>query len=90
MTVSSLVKIWVVLLVLLGVSIALGNLGSPRLAATLIFGIALFKAFLVAAYYMRLKFEPRYVTGILLVGLLFIVILYFALVPDIVYQYGRP
>lgn len=86
----SYVAIWLWLMALLGASIGLGYLGHAVLATILIFGLAAVKAYLVAVYYMRLKFEPRYVAGILLTGVLVIVILYFGLVPDIVYQYGRP
>lgn len=86
----SYVIIWFWLLVLLGASIGLGFLGHVVLATTLIFGIAAVKAYLVATYYMRLKFEPRYVTGILLIGVAVILILYFTLIPDIIYVYGKP
>lgn len=86
---SFYVKIWILLLVLLGVSIVLGNTRHVFLATILIFGIAIFKAFLVGAYYMRLKWEPRYIVGILLGGVALMVLLYFTLVPDIIYVYGQ-
>lgn len=83
------VAIWVFLLALLGVSLALGYLGNVALATTLIFGIAAVKALVVAIYYMRLKWEPNYVPWIFWIGLIFMVILFFGLIPDIVHQYGR-
>ncbi len=83
MTRRFLVLIWLCLLALLGVSLLLGLLGNVILATALIFLIALFKAWLVALYYMRLKWEPRYIIGILLFGIGLMVLLYFALVPDI-------
>lgn len=82
------VKIWLILLVLLGVSLLLGNLGHVVLATSLIFGIAILKAWLVGAYYMGLKWEPHYILWILLTGLIFMVILAASLIPDIVYRYG--
>lgn len=83
------VRIWAVLLFLLGVSIALGYLSHPVLATSLIFGIAAIKAYIVGAYYMRLKWEPRYIVWVLLFAVGLIAILYFTLVPDIVYVYGK-
>jgi caa(3)-type oxidase subunit IV len=85
----SYVAIWAVLLAALFASLALGSLGNVVLATALIFGIATFKAYLVAAYYMGLKWEARYVAAILLAGLAFMLILYFALIPDIQHGYGR-
>lgn len=84
----ALVTIWTILLALLGVSIALGYWGSAVLATTLIFTVAVFKAVIVAAYYMRIKWEPKYILGILLGAVGLVLILYFTLMPDIVYQYG--
>ncbi|MBI1909462.1 MAG: cytochrome C oxidase subunit IV family protein [Deltaproteobacteria bacterium] len=89
MTEKFLVTIWAALLGLLGVSLVLGHLGNVFLATVLIFTIAIFKAWLVGAYYMRLKEEPRYILWILLGGVGLIVILYFTLVPDIIHVYGR-
>lgn len=85
----SLVLLWAALLALLGISLWLANMTHVALATFLIFAVALLKAVLVAVYYMRLKWEPRYVLGILLVGIGFMLLLYFALVPDIVYVYGK-
>ncbi|MBI3541156.1 MAG: cytochrome C oxidase subunit IV family protein [Deltaproteobacteria bacterium] len=83
------VKIWLLLLALLGVSLLLGNSGHVMLAASLIFGIAIVKACLVGAYYMGLKWEPRYILWILLAGVFFMLVLAAALIPDIVYRYGN-
>lgn len=85
MTKRNLVTIWAILLVLLGLSLLLGSWGNTTLAAILIFMIAILKAFLVAAYYMRLKWEPRYILWILLGGIGCVLILYFTLIPDIIY-----
>ncbi len=85
MSVRFLVGIWSVLLALLGLSLALGYWGNVVLATLLIFTIAILKAFLVGAYYMGLRWEPKYILWILLGGVICILILYFALVPDIIY-----
>ncbi|MBI2082134.1 MAG: cytochrome C oxidase subunit IV family protein [Deltaproteobacteria bacterium] len=84
-----LVGIWVLLLVLLGVSLLLANLGNVLLATTLIFGVAALKATLVALFYMRLKWEPGYIFAIIFTGLAVVLILFFTLVPDIIYVYGN-
>lgn len=86
---SSLIKIWAALLIMLFVSIGFGYLENATVGTVLIFGIATIKAYLVAGYYMGLKREPRYIAGILASGLIFMVILFVYLVPDIVYVYGR-
>lgn len=86
---SSLIKIWAALLIMLFVSIALGYLKNATIGTILIFSIATIKAYLVAGYYMGLKREPRYIAGILASGLIFMVILFVYLVPDIVYVYGH-
>lgn len=87
--VSFYVKIWIWLLLAMGLSIFFANVGHALLATGLIFVIAIIKALLVAAYYMRLKWEPRYVAYILMVAIGCLVILFAGLVPDIVYVYGK-
>lgn len=83
------IKIWVALLVMLGISIAIADVGHPILATTLIFGIAIVKALLVVAFYMGLALEARYIVWVMISGLALMIILFFGLVPDIVYIYGR-
>ena len=84
-----LIAVWVALLAMLGVSVALGSWGNVLAATVLIFLIAVIKATLVAAYYMRLKWEPRYILWILFAGVGLMAVLYFALVPDIMHGYGK-
>ncbi|MBI4196741.1 MAG: hypothetical protein HY539_02860 [Deltaproteobacteria bacterium] len=81
---KTLVALWAVLLFLLSLSLLLGFWGNVVLSTILIFVIAVAKAFLVGAYYMRLKWEPWYILWILLGGVVCLLILYFALVPDII------
>jgi caa(3)-type oxidase subunit IV len=82
------VVIWAVLVGALLVSLLLGLLGHATLAVAAIFTIALVKAYLVAAHFMHIKLEPRFVKVILLGALAVVTILYFGLVPDIVWVYG--
>lgn len=88
MSKSFLIKIWVILLVALGVSLALSYLHHPALATSLIFAVAIVKAFLVLWYYMGLKNEPGYIGWILVTGLVFMIVLFVGLVPDMIYVYG--
>jgi caa(3)-type oxidase subunit IV len=57
----------------------------PVLAVVLIFTVAVAKAYLVAAYYMHLRYEPLFIVIILLAGLATLYVLFFGLVPDVVY-----
>jgi cytochrome c oxidase subunit 4 len=80
--------IFIALMVLLGLSIAFGFIGNPVLMNVLVFGVAGIKAILVARYFMHLKFEPRFVTVILIGAVLCLVALYIMTSPDIVWRNG--
>ena len=67
------------------VSVLMGYMKLPVVTAVLIFSVALVKAYLVASYYMHLKAEPFFVALILVTGLACLYILFFGLVPDIVF-----
>lgn len=82
------VKIWAILVALLIVSV-LGSMSSIRpvvLAAA--FGVALVKAFLVAKNFMHVMVEKRWVPYLLVVCLLFVVILFAGVSPDIMKNSG--
>jgi len=79
------VALWGILVAALLVSILLGEMKIPVLAVVLIFTVAVAKAYLVAAYYMHLRYEPLFVMLIMVAGLLCLYVLFFGLVPDIVY-----
>lgn len=79
------VLIWGCLVSALLVSLFLGYMDLPVVAAVLIFTIAIAKAWLVVAYYMHLKFEPFYVLVIMATGLACLYFLFVGLVPDIVF-----
>lgn len=83
------VGVWVFLMAAIGLSLFLSSIGHPDLATSLIFGVAALKAMLVAYYYMGLSHEPRYISAIFVVGLLFVALLFIALIPDIVHVYGK-
>lgn len=81
----SYVGIWVWLVVLLVVSLLAGVLPGGRTVALLvIFGTAIAKALLVAANYMHLRWEPRFVYAMAALPVLFVLGLLLALFPDFV------
>jgi cytochrome c oxidase subunit 4 len=79
------VAIWGVLVAALVVSILMGEMQLPVVTAVLIFSVAIAKAFLVAAYYMHLRFEPAFVVAIVVTGLACLYVLFVGLVPDLVF-----
>jgi caa(3)-type oxidase subunit IV len=85
------VLIWGVLVSALMVSLFLGYMDLPVVAAVLIFSIAVAKAWLVVAYYMHLRYEPFFVVAIVATGLACLYFLFVGLVPDVVFGGGaRP
>jgi caa(3)-type oxidase subunit IV len=79
------VAIWGVLVSALLVALFLGYMDLPVVAVVLIFSIAIAKAYLVAAYYMHLRYEPFFVIAIVAFGLACLYFLFFGLVPDVVF-----
>lgn len=84
----SYVLIWGILVAALFISLLLGTMHLPVVTAVLIFSVAVVKAYLVAAYYMHLKFEPFFVAVIVATGLACLYFLFFGLVPDVVFPPG--
>jgi len=92
------VKIWAVLLVLLILSI-LGPILAPHLEfgflkawmITLMtaFGIAIVKAYLVAANFMHLNIEKRYITYLLTTMLMLMLLFFAGVSPDVMKHKGQ-
>ena len=83
------VKIYFVLVLLLGISIAGPMFGHKIVTLITAFGIALVKAYLVAANFMHLKFEKRYIAYLMLTALAFMGIFYAGVSPDVLNHRGR-
>jgi caa(3)-type oxidase subunit IV len=91
------VKIWAILLVLLVVSI-LGPVVAPHVAfgflkpwmITLMtaFGIAIVKAYLVAANFMHLNIEKKYISYLLATMLTFMLLFFAGTAPDVMKHKG--
>ena len=82
------VAVWAWLTLLLVVSLAAVYLPfSQAFTVTFIFVVAAVKAFLVAANYMGLRFERRFIWIVAGVPLVLFLIMTLTLVPDIAYHY---
>jgi caa(3)-type oxidase subunit IV len=83
------VKIWAILVALLLVSM-LGSMSGIRwVVLVAAFGVAVVKAFLVAKNFMHINVEKRWVPYLLATCLLFMVILFAAVAPDVMKHSGR-
>ena len=94
----SYLKIYFILLVLFVVSVAgpevaeiFGMEGVSRTILVLVtaFGIALWKAYLVCAYFMHLKFEKIYAPYILLACLSLLLVFFFGTATDTMFSNGH-
>jgi caa(3)-type oxidase subunit IV len=76
--------IWGILLALTVVMLFLDNAPMPRVAFVLIMvGAMLAKAFLIAGYFMHLRYEALFIRLSVLIGLLVNgAVLYFLIIPD--------
>ena len=83
------VKIWAILVALLAASV-LGSMSHIREVVLIAaFGIAFVKAYLVAKNFMHVNVEKRWVPYLLIVCLLFVVILFAGVAPDVMQQSGQ-
>ena len=82
------VKIWAILVALLIVSV-LGSMSHVRVVLLIAaFGVAVVKAYLVAKNFMHVNVEKRWVPYLLIMCLLFIVILFAGVAPDVMKHSG--
>ncbi|MBF0286216.1 MAG: cytochrome C oxidase subunit IV family protein [SAR324 cluster bacterium] len=86
---TNYVKIWGILLFLLVVSVVGPMLEIPVLTLITAFGIAIVKALMVAAYFMHLNIEKRYVWYMLISGLVALLVLFVGLSSDIMTDTGK-
>lgn len=83
------IKLYVILLVLLIVSIVGPEFGIKILTLITAFGIALVKAYMVAAYFMHLNTEKRYIHYMLYTMLLFMGIFFAGVCVDVMRPKGE-
>jgi caa(3)-type oxidase subunit IV len=83
------IKIWAILVGLLIVSV-LGSMSGIRwVVLVAAFGVAVAKAYLVAKNFMHINVEKRWVPYLLITFLMFIVILFAGVAPDVMKHSGR-
>lgn len=83
------VKIYIVLLALFAISVLGPTLGITTVTIITAFGVAVVKATMVAAYFMHLNIEKRYVWFLLLTMLAFMVVLFAGVAPDVTQHRGQ-
>jgi len=77
------VKIWAILVVLLGVSVVGPMIGIKAVTLITAFGIAIVKAYMVAKNFMHVNLEPRYVTYLLMTMLVLMLLFFAGTAPDV-------
>lgn len=82
------VKVWGVLVVLLIVSVVGPEFGIPWLTLLTAFGIAFVKANLVIKKFMHLGEELAYVRYFLITAIVFIMLFFVAVAPDVLNHHG--
>jgi len=82
------VKIWGILVVLLGVSVAGPLIGIKIVTLITAFGIAIVKAYLVAKNFMHINVEKRFVPYIVLTVLVFMLLFFAGTAPDVMKKEG--
>jgi len=88
------VRVWAALVVLLCISVIGPMFGHRELTLITAFGIAVVKAYLVAANFMHLKFEKRLATYMLTTVLVFMFLFFAGSAPDVMkhdgWQWEKP
>jgi caa(3)-type oxidase subunit IV len=82
------VRIWVWLVVLLAVSVAGPMFEIFWLTMVTAFGIACVKAYMVVTRFMHITSEPRYITYIVVTALVFMLLFFAAVAPDVMNAEG--
>ncbi len=80
---GSYVKIWAILVILLVISVVGPMAEIKVITLVTAFGIAIVKALMVAAKFMHLNVEKRYIWYLLFTGLLFVFLFFTGIAPDI-------
>lgn len=85
---TSYVKIWAILVMLLGVSVTGPMFGIQIVTLITAFGIALVKAYLVAKHFMHITIEKRFVPYLVVTALVFMLLFYAGTAPDVMKKEG--
>ena len=82
------VKIWIWLVILLVISTVGPMLEIPVVTLITAFGIAVVKAFMVAANFMHLKFEKQIIWFMMMMSLILLGVFFFGVAPDVMQTIG--
>ena len=82
------VKIWIWLVILLVISTVGPMLEIPVVTLITAFGIAVVKAYMVAANFMHLKFEKHIVWFMMIMSLILLGVFFFGVAPDVMQTEG--
>jgi caa(3)-type oxidase subunit IV len=82
------VKIWFWLVILLVISTLGPMLEIPVITLITAFGIAVVKAFMVAANFMHLKFEKHIIWFMMMMSLILLGVFFFGTAPDVMQTIG--
>ena len=85
---TNYVKIWAILVVLLVISVAGPFLEIQVVTLITAFGIAIVKAYLVAANFMHLNVEKRYAAYLLITMVVFVFLFFSGAAPDVMQAEG--
>lgn len=86
---SFYVKIWAILTVLFVISVAGPMIGIKVVTLITAFGIAIVKAYLVAAHFMHLNIQKRWVVYLELGVLAILLLFWFGVAPDVMNHEGQ-
>ncbi|MBL9143175.1 MAG: cytochrome C oxidase subunit IV family protein [Verrucomicrobiaceae bacterium] len=81
-------RIYYILLALLVVSIVGPMMGGLTVLLITAFGVAVVKALMVAAYFMHLNVEKKYIWYLLVMAAIFLLVLFFGVAPDVMNKSG--
>lgn len=82
------IRIYFILLGLLVVSIVGPMMGGLTVLLITAFGVAVVKALMVAAYFMHLNVEKKYVWYLMAMAVIFLAVLFFGVAPDVMNKAG--
>jgi len=83
------VRVWAILLALLGVSVIGPLFGVKVVTLITAFGVACVKAYMVAKNFMHINIAQRYVTYLVATGLLFMLLFFAGTAPDVMKPSGE-
>jgi len=86
---TNYVKIWAILLVLLVISVIGPTFGIRVVTLITAFGVAAYKAYLVAKNFMHLDVQKPIIRWVLAVAVVFMVLLYAGVAPDVQKDSGQ-